>query len=102
MVKPDGIDHLFMLIELGGQVGSEHGMVAFGVLVDRFANIMEQPTSLGSLHIQSHLRSHDAADMSGLDGMLQHGLDASRAELQTSNVFNQLWVQICNSDIECR
>ena len=68
-------------------------MGALELMVQGFANVVQQAGALGSLHIGAQLRGHHTGDMADLDGVLQHVLAVAGTVVQLAQQLLQLRMQ---------
>ena len=70
MVRHDGVDDVAVLLILLGEVGADLDMGALLLVVDRFADVVQQARALGEVDVQPQLRRHHAGELRDLDGVL--------------------------------
>ena len=92
MVRRDAVDHFRRLVIALGHLDAQLDVRAFQLVIDGFANVVEQARALGKLNVRAQLRRHQARQMTDLNGMLQHVLTIAGAELQPAQQLHQLMV----------
>ena len=85
---------------LAGQVTTDNGMRTFNFMVDSLADIVQQSSSFGLLDIDAKLSGHNATEERNLQGVLQNILPVRGSITQTTNQFNNLWMDAMNTDIK--
>src|SRR4029079_946841 len=96
----NGIHNLLTLAVLLGNLSTQHGMRAFLFVTDGFPDVMQQGPSPRQLHIETKLRSHDAANVGGFTRMIQIILSIARPVLEPTEHLDQLWVKIRESQLK--
>ncbi|MPN50690.1 hypothetical protein SDC9_198322 [bioreactor metagenome] len=69
-MRHDGMHHFRAFLVFAGDIRADHGMRAFHLVVDGFADIMQQAGALGKSNIRTQLRRHHARQMRDLDAVL--------------------------------
>ena len=67
MVPGGGVDHLGPLAVALQQVGADLGVAAFGLVVGRLADVVQQAAAAGQGAVQADLLGHHAGDEGHFD-----------------------------------
>ena len=89
MVGGYGMDHPIRFTVSFGQIGPDDRVGSFHLMVDRLADVVQQPGPLSLFHIQSQFRGHGAAKKSHFQGVLQYVLPITGPVFQFSDEFDQ-------------
>ncbi len=100
MVSRDGIDDLLAFTVLLGDLCAQHGMRPFFLMTDRLADVMQQGSPSGQSHVQTQLRSHDAANVGSFPRMIEIVLAVTGPVLQPAQHFDQLRMEIREAQFE--
>ena len=75
-------------------------MGALDLVVDRLADVVQQPGPLGLFDVEAQLCGHDAAEEGNLQGVLQYVLAVAGAVLQLADQLEQLRVDPVDAQVE--
>ena len=90
MVRLDRVDDAGRLLVFTGQVDADLHMAALDLMVDRFADVMQQAGAARGYGVDAQFAGHHAGDVRDLNRMLQHVLAVAGAVAQAAERFDQL------------
>ena len=93
VVGVDGMDHLFALLVLPGQLHADGDVGALHLVVHSLAQVVEQAGPLGGGHILPNLGGHKAGQLGHFDGVVVHVLSVAGAVLHATDELDELGVQ---------
>ena len=79
MVRLDGVDDDGIFLVLLGKLDAQLDVAALHLMVDGFAEVVQQACALGKRHVDAELGCHQARDVRDLDGVVQNVLTIGRA-----------------------
>ena len=88
------------LVILAGQLSADGHVGALLLMVDGFADVMQQAGALGQLNVRPQLRSHHAAQVADFDGMLEHVLAVAGAVAKTAQQLDQFGMDAMLTGLE--
>ncbi len=94
-----GVDHFGPLAVALQQVGADLGMAAFGLVVGRLADVVQQAATPGQRAVQPDFLGHHAGDEGHLDAVPQHVLAVAGAEVQPAQQLDQPLVQVVDGQL---
>ena len=100
MVGVDRVDNRVAFLVFSGEVNADLDMGAFDLVVDRFADIMQQSRALCEGGIESQLVRHHAREISHLDGVVEYILTVAGAVTQPSEHLDKLGVNVVDTELE--
>ena len=90
----NGIHNFLALAVLLGYLSTQHGMRAFFFVTDGFSDVVQQRPPSRQLHIETKLRSHDAANVCGFTRMIEIVLSIACPVLEPPEHLDQLRVKV--------
>ena len=100
MVRLDGVDDDGVLLVLSGKLDAQLDVAAFHLVVDGFAEVVEQACALCQRHVDAQLGRHQARNVRDLNGVVQNVLAVGRAVFLAAQELDQLGVQIVHARFE--
>ena len=93
VVAEGGVDDFGAFAVALEQVGADLRMAAFGVVVGRFADVVQQAGAAGQVGVHAHFFGHHAGDERHFDRMPQHVLAVARAVVQPAEQVDDSLVE---------
>src|SRR5438309_11220949 len=90
----DGIHNFLALAILLGNLSPQHGMRAFFFVTYGFPDVVQQRPPPRQLHVETKLRSHDAANIRGFTRMIEIVLSIAGPVLEPTEHLDQLRVKV--------
>ena len=97
VVRLDGVNHFRVFLEFFGDVNADGDMRALDLMVNGFADVVQQAGALCQRRIDAQLRRHVAGQMRHFDGMAQNVLPIARPEAETAEDLDELGVNAVNT-----
>ena len=88
-----GVDDFGVFAVTLEQVGADLRVAAFGVVVGRFADVVQQAGAAGQVGVHAHFFGHHAGDERDFDRMPQHVLAVARAIVQPAEQVDDALVE---------
>jgi hypothetical protein len=82
VVGRDRVDHLERQVVALRDLRADRGVRALDLVVDRLADVVEQPAHLRDLDVAPDLGRDDGREMARLDDVVEHVLPVAGAELE--------------------
>jgi hypothetical protein len=92
----DGVDDFLGLAVSAKDFYADFNMAAFHVMVQRFADIVEQPCSPRNFAVDLQFVSHHASEVRYFNGMVEDILTVTGSELEPTEQLQQTFWQVIN------
>ena len=100
MVRLDGVDDDGIFLVLLGKLDAQLDVAALHLMVDGFAEVVQQACALGKRHVDAELGCHQARDVRDLDGVVQNVLTIGRAVFLAAQELDELGVQVVDAGLK--
>ena len=99
MVPDDTVDDGLREAVAFEELAADHGVRSFDLVIDRFADIVQETGALHRLRVVSRFRREHSGDVRYLDRVTEHVLAVGRAEMQTPKELHEVRIEAADADL---